>query len=344
MPGARRFLRRFLATSALLACAVLALTRLVDPYGMLSPPGPRASLCAPGIRVNDDRYLKPVMPRVHQPEEILLGSSRAVWGFSEQSFARRTGRRTANLALSSGSLDEIDRLARRAVADAPVRRVWIGLDFGAFALPGAELPPLNPVWRVADPDATALRYGLFDPHAMKAGLLALADPAGCADPPFSRLGFARNAGPYGTAASPTLPDARTRAALVRRWRTETQAPSPVEGERLGRLDALLSFLRSRGVEPMLFITPSHPVYHAMVAEAGLGARYRRWRAEIQATARRHGAILVLSDAPEFLRAAAPPGCPAPALCLFFDSTHFRPLVGDAIVAAALAARQSQPPS
>ncbi|MEA3047568.1 MAG: hypothetical protein QOJ53_1900 [Sphingomonadales bacterium] len=349
MSGGRRFLGWFLAASALLAVAVFALTWLVDPYGLLSARGPRISLCAPGIRVNDDRYLKPVIPRVHQPEEALFGSSRAVWGFAEESFTRRTGRNIANLALSSGSLEEIDLLARRAVADAPLRRAWIGLDFGAFALPGAEPPPLTGIWAIADPGATALRYGLFDPHAMKAGLFALADPAACADPPFSLLGFARNAGPYGRApsAGPSLPDVRTRTALVRRWRLEAMATSPAYADRLARLDALLGFLRSRGVAPILFITPSHPSYHAMVAEAGLGERYRSWRSEVQAIARRHEAILVMSDSPSFLGGVAASACPArtePGDCLFYDSTHFRPLLGDAIVAAALAMRQSGFPS
>jgi hypothetical protein len=349
MSGARRFLVRFLATAALLACALLALTWLVDPYGLRPAGGGGASLCAPGMKVNDDRYLKPVIARVHWPEEIILGSSRAVWGFSEQSFTARTGRRTANLALSSGSLEEIDLLARQAVADAPVRRVWIGLDFGAFALPGADPPPPARLWPIADPGATALRYGVFDPHAMKAGLLALADPAACRDPPFSALGFARSAGPYGRAPAtrPNLPDPRTRAALVRRWRTEAEAPSPAYADRLARLDALLSFLRSRRVEAILFITPSHPSYHAMVAEAGLSGLYRDWRGAIQARARRPGTILVMSDSPAFLRAVSAPACPAraaPGDCLFYDATHFRPLVGDAIVGAALAMRQSRFPS
>jgi hypothetical protein len=340
--AAHRFLAWFAATSALLAVGVLGLTWLVDPYGLLAARGPRPSVCVPGIRVNDDRYLKAVMPRVHQPKEVILGSSRAAWGFREEAFTRRT----ANLALSSGSLEQIDRLARQAVADAPVERLWIGLDFGAFILPGAGPDTLTRLWPIADPGATALRYGLLDPHAMKAGWLALADPAACRDPPFSLLGFAR-VGPYGRTpwSGPRLPDLRTRSALVHNWREEARGGSSAYADRLGRLDALLSFLRSRRAEAMLFITPSHPVYHEMVAEAGLGGRYRRWRGDIQAIARRHDTILVLSDAPAFLRAVNAPDCPAPALpeyCLFYDSTHFRPVVGDAIVSAALAMQQSHP--
>jgi hypothetical protein len=347
MAKAPRFLAWFAATAALLAVGVLCLTWLVDPYGLLALRDPRSSVCLPGIRVNDDRYLKVVLPRVHQPEEIVLGSSRAVWGFREESFTRRTGRRTANLGLSSGSLEQIDRLARQAVADAPIERVWIGLDFGAFILPGAEADTLTRPWPIAGPRATALRYGLLDPHAMKAGWLALADPVTCSDPPFSLLGFARNVGPYGRTpwSGPRLPDARTKAALIHNWRREAWRRSPVYADHLGQLDALLSFLRSRGVEAMLFITPSHSVYHDMVAEAGLTGRYLRWRRDIQAMARRHDTVLVMSDAPAFLRTVNASDCPAPAppgYCLFYDSTHFRPVVGDAIVRAALAMQQSHP--
>ncbi len=344
----RRFLAWLLGTAALLAAAVLAVAWLVDPYGLLSArSGGGAGLCAPGIRVDDDRYLKPVLIRLRQPEEVVVGSSRALWAFHEESFSRRTGRRTVNLALSAATLEEIDLLVRQAVYEAPVRRVWIGLDFGAFAMPEREPGTLTPLWSVADPDSTALRYGLLDPHALRAGLLALADPESCRDPPFSVHGFARSATPYGHArpALPVLPDARIRAALVQRWRFEDQARAEAYAQRLHRFDALLAFLQERGVQAILFITPSHQTYFSMVGEAGLTGLYRRWRGEVQALAGRNGATLVMSDDPAFLAPLRAPGCPAsapPSECLFYDSTHVRPVVGDAIVAAGLNAAGPQP--
>jgi hypothetical protein len=338
MAGGRRFLAWLLATAALLAAAILGITWLVDPYGLLAARGHGIALCTPGIRIDDDRYLKPLLSRLYQPEEILLGSSRARWGFREEYFTRRTGRRIVNLALNSASLEEIDRLARQAIADAPVRRVWIGVDFGAFAMPDRAAGPLTAPWPVADQEATALRYGLLDPHALRAGLRALADPASCQDPVFTPHGFIRGATPDGDSPLPVLPGPRQRAAVLQHWRFDAQALAAAYAGRMARLDALLAFLRQRGVAVVLFLTPSHPLYQAMLAEAGLAARHIRWREEVRALAARHGAMLVMSDTPAFLDSIRAPGCPAnarPVDCLFYDTTHSRPVVGDAIVRAAL---------
>jgi hypothetical protein len=250
-----------------------------------------------------------------------------------------------NLALNSASLEEIDRLTRQALADAPVRRVWIGLDFGAFAMPDWRQGRLGEPWGIADPELTALRYGLLDPNAMRASLLALADPSSCSDPAFTPHGFVRSATLYGDSPLPILPDARVRAVVIRHWRFDEPARAAAYAERMARLDALLAFLRQRRVPVILFITPSHPVYQEMVAEAGLAERRRRWREEVRGLADRHGATLLFSDTPAFLAAIRAPGCPAnvpPVDCLFYDTTHSRPMVGDAIVEAALAAEQPGP--
>lgn len=345
MPAGRRFLAWLLATVALLAAAILGVTWLIDPYGVLNSRGHGTALCTPGIRIDDDRYLKPILARLYQPEEIVLGSSRARWAFREEFFTLRTGRRTVNLSLNSASLEEMDRLARDAIAEAPVRRVWIGLDFGAFAMPNWSPGRLSSPWRIADPEATALRYGLLDPNAMRAGLLALADPTSCSDPAFTPHGFVRSATLYGDSPLPILPGARARAAVLRHWRFDAPARAAAYAERMARLDALLAFLRRRGVPVILFLTPSHPVYEEMVAESGLAEHHRRWREEVRGLAERHGATLLMTDTPAFLASIHSPGCPAnvpPVDCLFYDTTHSRPAVGDAIVRAALAAAPPRP--
>lgn len=345
-PGARRFLAWLLATMALLGVAALGVTWVIDPYGLLAARGLTPAICTPGIRVNDDRFARPALVRLHQPGEILLGSSRALWAFREDSFTGRTGRTIANLSLAGASLEEIDWLARQAIDEAPVRRVWLGMDFGAFAMPERAPATLTPLWAVASPDATALRYGLLDPHALRAGMAALFDPASCADPPFTPHGFPRTATPHGgtPAALAVLPGARTRADLVRRWRFEERGRAAAYARRMARFEALLATLRRRGVPVILFITPSHPAYDSMLAEAGLGELYRRWRDELRAVAERHGATLVMSDSPAFLAAIRAPDCPAgapPLDCLFYDATHARPFVGDAIVAAGLEAERAR---
>ena len=333
--GGGRFLATFAATAAALALALAALTWATDPIGYSSalplPPGP----CAPGIRTNDERFHKPVLSLVHRPEEIAIGSSRASWGFREEFFTASGSRRAANLALSGASLAEIDTLLRRAAAHAPVRRVWIGLDFGAFAFVDPAERGLSNPGGASGPARTTLRYGLADPRAWKAALLSLTDRSACDNPPFGPSGFVRDRGPYGPdeAAPPRLPDARARARRLLEWRARRAGGHGYAGH-LRRFDDLLIFLDERDIQIVLFLSPSHPVFFEMIGEAGLRERHHQWRADMKAAARRRGALLVESDRPAFLATAAAEarcgGAPI-ADCLFYDATHFRPAVGAAIV-------------
>ena len=183
---ARRFLAAFAAVAALLAAAALLATWLLDPFGLLALGGLRGPACAAGARSLDERFSKPLLPRLYRPEEIVVGSSRAFWLFREEMFA---GRRVANLSIPGASIDEIDQLVGQALADAPVRRVWIGADFGAFAMRDEPARDLERVWAVADRRLTALRYGLVHPRSLSAAFLALGRAGTCADPPVTATGF-----------------------------------------------------------------------------------------------------------------------------------------------------------
>ena len=57
MPEGRRFLAWLLGAAALLLAAILGITWLVDPYGLLTARGHGAGLCAPGIRVDEQFYV-----------------------------------------------------------------------------------------------------------------------------------------------------------------------------------------------------------------------------------------------------------------------------------------------
>ena len=152
------------------AALALGLTWAVDPSAVLARSG-GGWLCAPGIKDGDPHEFKQLVAAIHQPREILLGSSRAAAGFSEADFRTVTGGTAANLALAGASLAEMDALTRSAVTRAPVRRVWIGLDFGAFAQPRANPQPVAPL-----PDLhgqpLALATGLVNPRATQAAAKA----------------------------------------------------------------------------------------------------------------------------------------------------------------------------
>jgi hypothetical protein len=219
-----------------------------------------------------------------------------------------------------------------------VRRVWIGLDFGAFALPDSRPAALQQPWSVADRRATAWRYGLIHPRAMRATLLALADPGGCAAPPFSAAGFARRGLTPGEAAAHDLhPDVGAQARTRASWQAEAAQRERFSAGRFALLDALLGELKRRRIAVVLFLTPSPSSYRTLVAEAGLAGDYERWRRRAFAYDDRAGGIVVVpADSPEFLRSVAQARCAGadPDACLFYDRAHARPVLGAAIVRAA----------
>jgi hypothetical protein len=345
---ARPFLRAFAGVAALLIAAALAATWLLDPFGLLALGGWRGPACAAGARGVDERFTKPIVPRLYLPEEVVVGSSRAFWMLREETIAGPTGHRVANLSVSGASIDEIDQLVTQALADAPVRRVWIGADFGAFAMRDEQARDLLRPWAIGDRRLTALRYGLFHPRALSAAFLALGQSHNaCADPPVTASGFARHP-PVPEGQRPALrPDRAARAILAERWRMPAAERARLIEMRFARFEALLARLERRGVAVVIFLTPSPPAYLALVEEAGLGGDYRRWRRRLLLRDRAAGVTVVASDSPEFLDSVARTSCAGRdrEACLFYDLTHARPPVGAAIVRAALgpAPRQTDSP-
>src|SRR3954470_392366 len=90
----RRFLAWLLAAATAAMLALAAIAWVTDPFGLLRERASAAWTCTPGLRSDDERYVKPLLARVYQPRTILLGSSRAVWGFDPGSFRRESQGRT----------------------------------------------------------------------------------------------------------------------------------------------------------------------------------------------------------------------------------------------------------
>ena len=328
---ARRFLRTFALAAGAIALLVLALCWTLDPSGLLRGAGFPAGLCRPGIRTGDERYMKPVMARVLQPDEVLIGSSRSGVGFSPGSFQ---GRRVANLAVSGATLDEVVALARHASDEASVRRIWLGLDFGAFVERDSPRPALHFPRRGEGRRATALRYGLFDQRGLRIALRTLLSPGACFDPPFSTLGFARRR--PGPRDRPMRIDRRVLDGISEKWRVGEAERRQLYAERVDALDDLLADLRRQGIPVIFYLGPTTSPYREMIGRAGLAAFYSRWRGDMRTLASRHGAILVESDRPAFLAGLAARRCGRISDdCLFNDPVHFRPEVGDLIVRTAL---------
>jgi hypothetical protein len=307
---ARLYLVWFAAAAAVGFAAFLALHVGIDPYGQM----PRTAwLCGDGIK--DPRGAKRLIAPVRRPEEVLIGNSRVAAGFARRDVEALTGRRAANLALDNASLEEVEMLARHALAEAPVRRLWIGLDFAMFVDPASGVSEQRTPW---------LR-GLLDPRAMAATVLVLRERERC------RAAIDRD----GFMIAPVPPrdadgDARTFKA---------RDPSPFLGRRVqpGRSMSLVRLLDEAGalrVDTVVFLAPVHPAFRDELKRAGLEAAERQWRRDIaRAVAGR--ARFVDMEAVELPAACA---ASSAAACPFSDPLHYRPSVGRRLIEAGLAAR------
>lgn len=328
------FLLRLAAAAAAAVALLLAATWAVDPLGQLPGTPP---LCADGIKIGNSG--KALIAAVRQPEQVLLGSSRVAAGFSRADAEALAGPGTANLAVHAASIEEIDVLARSALDTAPVRRLWIGLDFAMFlpsrretrrfAVPAAGRPPHAAAWR----------HGLFDLNAVQATVLTALRPGRCRRPETDPDGFANLPPPEPSPddrrrfdPTDTVADLASRGTLLRRHRSGY-------AERLGRLARLARLAehaRSRGADTIVFVAPIHPLYAEAIRRAGLEPLHRRWRADLP---RALGAARVadLTDAalisPDCLASSAPH-------CPFSDLVHFRAALGRQVLLAVRGAQSA----
>lgn len=336
----RRFVIVTFTAAAMMLGGVIGATALTDPTGLLVAGGWPGGICAPGIKSMDDRTLKPVMAAVHRPDQIILGSSRVVRGFDSRGLRPEDGV-VLNLGMTGATMTDIDVLARGAVDAAPIRRVWIGLDFGAVAFADTSLIDPSRPDPFAGSRSTALRHGLLSPEALKATLGLARYPGACAMPPFDARAFLNPVAHDSAPPRAVLPDGPTRTRLLRSWRLAPARRGANYAARMAELDRLLLHLHDRGVEVVLYRSPSHPAYDALVAEAGLAPLHRHWQADTDRIAARFGLVLIAADAPDFLSELQMAGCSGDrADCVFDDAVHFRPEVGAAILRAG---RLAQPP-
>lgn len=322
-PG--EFLAWLAASTAALVALLLVATWAVDPLGQI-PASPR--LCGEGIKIGNSG--KALVAAARRPEEVLLGTSRVVAGFAGDDVRAVLGPRAANLALHAASLEEVDVLARNALAAAPVKRLWIGLDFAMFLPSPREARRFSlPAPRMS-PRAAGWRYGLFDLNAVQATMLTAMSPGRCASPESDRDGFARIPLPSRASADDDLRFDLAGATLTLRSRAALPWPRGGYRERLRHLGRLAAEARRKGVETIVFVSPIHPLYAQAIREAGLEPLHSRWRADLRSALQDAQVVDLTGPAllpAECVRSSAPH-------CPFSDMLHFRPEIGRQVLLAA----------
>lgn len=329
----RRFLAVLFAAFALMLAGILAATALIDPTGLLVGAGWPRGACAAGLKDPRSVEVLGARTRLFQPDEILVGSSRVMRGFEDDGFTADGRTRAISLGYSGAGMADIDGMVRDAVAGAPVQRVWIGLDFGAFVLTDRPHYPARGGGSPA-PRRDAILTGLLSPDALQATLNVLLHPGLCDAPPYDARGFANPDAPLLKGTDPAvLPGPAARSRILASWRRGEADRETLYRRERDRFTRLLAELKRRDIAVILFVGPTHPAYDRLVTEAGLGDLRARWRADITRIVDEQGAVLVAADWPDFLDGLPdrPVGCDVHAVdCAFYDATHFRPFVGAAI--------------
>lgn len=327
--GHRRFLFG-LCLSGMLLLPIALLSFLVDPSGTWAARWPgKPQLCAPAIRV-PPRHVWGALLKSYRPDEVLLGTSRVLNGYSADATHGLLGGHSLNLGLGGAHLAEIEQLLDLAIESNSLRRAWIGLDFGMFAKS-----------KDGDPQAIqssgwldAVQTGLGS-ESMFATLQTLAVPGLCDAVPVDLKGFPADEAilesirKIGWAAYVR----NSRMAMSARFSASARI-APAErmrhsDEQWRILERIVRAASRADVDLVLMINPSHREYVEAIVKAGLSDEYGLWRSQLAEFS--SASSIPLFDWSELsLTTDADIDRCDPTQdnsCPLFDLNHARPMVG-----------------
>lgn len=346
--AARRFAGAFALAALALLGAWLALAAALDPYGILGTRilmtrelGADRRLAAP----EGDRALAALhlAHRVRPLETVVVGSSRAMMGFDPES-ATLAPLHAFNAGLTSLGFEEGLSVLAYAIAKRPTlrRAIWL-LDFDLFFLP-PELPfDFSQSAFAGRPLADAYSRYLLSASAVRASLAVLRGAGRKARWVKSRRGhlggaFLERDGD-GQRRLFEQEAARLHPQLLRERRRFTADLD----RHAAAFRAALVGAKAAGVEVFVALAPVQIWRRALFERAGLAPAFEAWKrrlaAEVAAANARPGAAAVrLWDFARVhpLTAERPPARPGDApVRHFWEGSHFRPAIGDKIVARML---------
>lgn len=337
--------RTYLALMGLGLCCVsvvaLILTYLVDPFGLLSSGQPTPfRLCSKGSKTRaNNRDFIPLLIQKHQPNTVVMGSSRVRRGFSSSQLPPQA----VNVSLRGLTLPEASIILLRAAENPRLKTVWLGLDYGMFFHDNAQTEKIQSLMAAAEHPWTAFRYGLLQPSAIRAAFSVLLGGESCSVAYRNEQGFENP----GVASYPILnqQDLKQRKAALANFYRQSASVGDTTlqaryQQRMAMFSGLVDRFATQKIQLNLFVNPSHPAYYEALDDVGLTSQYREWIADLEMmTANADPELLTFIDFSDRYRdpSQLPAEC-TPRLtidCPFFDLTHYRRFVGHEIVAAFL---------
>lgn len=321
---------------------------VIDPYGYFGTPTVRGLSQRKPMAFQHDRFFKAGLVERSAPDCLLAGSSRVGEGLDPQDPALAPCRATLDVSLAGPNVHEMTAIAESVLRRGGVRRVVLSLDFFAFnplreaTRGGRDVFSVGWNDRLSTAFAASLDSGVFAD--------SLRTLVRQRDEPFHEA-----SGTVNQNLLKQIENVRsTRATFARGLRGYIFhiLPAPqhafpaidARSEPLRNLQAFLLDQHRRGVEVVLFFSPTHAWHWEMVDALGLWPTWEAWREAVVAV--NAEAARVASRAPfpvwDFATYAWPSAETVPAdpaalepLPSFWDNSHFRRSLGSRLLSRML---------
>jgi hypothetical protein len=315
-----RYLRHYFAMLVALLGAVALFNGLIDPFGVFG-----SVFGAPLIAgVNNvkspgpDRFFKPLQMSARRPQTVLIGSSRVMMGLDPKDWSGRT----YNLGVPAATVPETVALARHALADAPVERLIIGVEYDSFD----GRIDYFPSFRLAILGRYAVWRGLPD--------MLISELAVTRSRNTYLFSHRHSAPPYLADGLRLIPDKPTEGTPDNRMLQDVREFTRLDAELTGVDRSLARFAdfiagAPQNVAVTVFVTPGHAALLEVLEREGLRPAYEAWLSRIVEICAARG--IPLWDFGGYNWITTFPMEMASEL--YYDGSHFRPAVGGLVLKA-----------
>ena len=364
----RMFLALFAGVALMSATAILALTTIVDPFGLIELVQIDGFNTAKPHMFSNARLVKAHYIRQVKPRGLILGSSRADVGLNaDYAGWPPAARPVFNASFPSARIEEMYYYLRYAHAQSGLTRIVIGLDFFAFderirVEPGFDVARLEPdgfgLLRMAVIKDQFTAFFSYDAISAALSTLRSQDqyavrylPNGGQDPGRREQNIIQKGGHYAAFL------AALRETVTSRDGVAMLAYGPSDENRNAELSwflELLRFCQREGIDAYLLISPVHALWLESIWELGAWPDYERWKRDLvrivdKATREGPGApVIELWDFSGFNAITSEPVPPRDApdarMQWYWEASHYKLATGDLMLTRVFGKGEPDPAS
>jgi hypothetical protein len=365
----KRHVRAFLLTTAIATSIVIAINRVIDPYGVFNRPQFK------GVNVLKPEYDKHICLgkalaiETIKPRAIILGSSRANNGLDPNHDGFASDQPVFNAAIDGGNIYIASRFLQHANALQPLKRVILGADFFMFNIWFRNRADFDETYLKLDQEKTPLRRSYLS--GISAALTSASALHSSLQTFLRQDALPNNIQPYGPlgrhewemmAAHIVIQGGYRRAFLANEevFISRTFRPEPsrrYDFEDRGARSSLLYFkqiaeiCRRNGIELIVAILPAHARQNEAIRASGLWPKFEDWKRQLvqilsnesQASGgNRPFALWDFSGYNSMTTETVPDiGNTESKMRYYFESSHFKKELGDMVLDRALGYQSAQ---